>query len=150
SSGARAEERRRLPGHPHRPEDGHAARRLRAAQGRLRGRILTSTRFDLKVYTNSGTMKERLIWRNRIMANVKLIAIRCQISFFSPYQRFFRIQAADGTTYMGIADREYCFTPEGAEIPDDVPKRGELMPGLVAAREVQTRDDGKTVLVDVP
>jgi hypothetical protein len=81
---------------------------------------------------------------------VKLIAIRCQISGFNPYQRFFRIQAADGSTYMGIADREYCFTPAGAEIPDDVPKRGELMPGLVAAQEVQTRDDGKTVLVYVP
>jgi hypothetical protein len=84
------------------------------------------------------------------MADVKLIAIRCQLSFFNLYERIFRIQAADGSTYGGIADRDYCFTPAGVPVPDDVPKKGERMPALVAAREVQTRDDGKTVLVEVP
>jgi hypothetical protein len=85
------------------------------------------------------------------MPDVKLIAIRCQLSFFGmPDYRGFHIQAADGTIHRGPADRGYCFTPAGVPIPDDPPKRGELVPGLVAAREVQTRDNGETVLVDVP
>jgi hypothetical protein len=85
------------------------------------------------------------------MPEVKLIAIRCQLTFGGmPTERGFDIQAADGSTYGGLADRDYCFTPEGVPIPDGVPKRGERLPGLVAAREVRTGDDGKTVLAAVP
>ena len=72
------------------------------------------------------------------MPESDLIAVRCQIAQSGPAgERVFRIKPADGEVYAGVAPQEYCYTPAGKLLPDDVPVRGKREPGLISARIIQ-------------
>jgi hypothetical protein len=78
------------------------------------------------------------------------VAVHCHLSRggFSS-ERVIRISTADGKTFVGVAPPEYCYTPQGVRIGPDRPGAGEHLPGLVAARRLDTEGNG-TVLVSVP
>jgi hypothetical protein len=87
--------------------------------------------------------------RRHVVANVKLVAVRCQLSHVGfPTHRGFRIRKADGSIYGGWTDSFHCFTPEGEDVPEGVPERGQRIPGIVAAQEL--REDENGVLIYVP
>jgi hypothetical protein len=84
------------------------------------------------------------------MANSQSIALLCTISRggFTD-ERVFRIQVADGSTYVGACARQYCFTRGRVPLKREQPERGKTIDGLVFATRVREEQDG-VALVSVP
>src|SRR5581483_7662875 len=88
--------------------------------------------------------------RRRIMAiaNRKFIALPCKLTRggFSG-ERVFEVLLADGTSYLGVAPRQFCWNDRGQLVAENEPTAGAS--GMVAARVVDQTDDGQ-VFVEVP
>jgi hypothetical protein len=83
------------------------------------------------------------------VANQERIALFCTISRggFTDEQ-VFRVETAEGDTYVGACSRRYCYTKDKRILKDEQPKRGESIEGLVLARLIREAEEG--MLVTVP
>jgi hypothetical protein len=84
------------------------------------------------------------------VANQKKIALSCTISRggFTD-ERVFRVEMANGETYIGACSRRYCYAKDKRIIKEEQPKRGETIDGLVMARHIRDEEEG-ALLVSVP
>jgi hypothetical protein len=82
------------------------------------------------------------------MFNRKLVAVPCKISpgMFSG-ERVFAVELANGTTYRGIAPRQFCWNAEGRLVAENEPS--QEIEGKVAAKLIDELEESQ-VAVEVP
>ena len=75
------------------------------------------------------------------MRNTRMKAIACEISRggFSD-ERVFSIPV-NGQNYQGVASRRHMWTRDGRIIEDGEPPLGKVIPGLIAARILEIKDE---------
>lgn len=85
-----------------------------------------------------------------VMQRVRMIAVRCRVSrgAFSDELVFEIDQTGDQNAYIGAASRQYIWNEAKQHFKPDEPAEGESVPGLVAARQLGSRD--ASILVAIP
>jgi hypothetical protein len=83
------------------------------------------------------------------MSQRDLVALSCKISRSGfPNEAIFRVQVANGDTYVGAAPREYFYKSDEKPLQEDEPGEGKKIEGKILAREIGKVDGD--FLVSVP
>jgi hypothetical protein len=83
------------------------------------------------------------------MSQRDLVALACKISRSGfPNEAIFRVQVANGDTYVGAAPRQYFYRLDWKPLPEDQPPEGKRIDGRILARIIRKVDED--FLVSVP
>lgn len=85
------------------------------------------------------------------MSAFRTVYVRCEFTRGGfAHERIFSIPAPDrGGVYRGVAYIAYCHRLDQTQLPEEEPPAGQKMTGLVAARVIEEKEDGR-LTVQVP